>query len=56
MRLLPDVDVLENRWVQLALTLPVFLWIGWPIVGVVTVLQTLLMFSKLVRRHHGFKV
>jgi len=32
------------------------LWIGWPIVGVVTVVQTLLMFSKLVRRHHGFKV
>jgi len=24
-------DVLESRWVQLALTLPVFLWIGWPI-------------------------
>ncbi|QEW04751.1 glycosyltransferase family 2 protein [Microbacterium lushaniae] len=32
------------------------LWIGWPIVGVVTVLQTLLMFGKLIRRHHGFKV
>ena len=32
------------------------LWIGWPIVGVVTVLQTLLMFTKLVRRHHGYKV
>ncbi|HAN23943.1 MAG: glycosyl transferase [Microbacterium sp.] len=32
------------------------LWVGWPIVGVVTVLQTLLMFSKLVRRHHGYKV
>ncbi|MFM2721102.1 glycosyltransferase family 2 protein [Microbacterium mcarthurae (nom. nud.)] len=32
------------------------LWIGWPIVGVVTVLQTLLMFSKLVRRHHGYRV
>lgn len=32
------------------------LWIGWPIVGVVTVLQTLMMFSKLVRRQHGFKV
>lgn len=32
------------------------LWIGWPIVGVVTVLQTLLMFTKLVRRYHGFKV
>lgn len=32
------------------------LWIGWPIVGVVTVLQTLGMFFKLIRRHHGFKV
>ncbi|AOX45436.1 MULTISPECIES: glycosyltransferase family 2 protein [unclassified Microbacterium] len=32
------------------------LWIGWPIVGVVTVLQTVMMFTKLVRRHHGFKV
>jgi Cu+-exporting ATPase len=24
-------DVLENRYVQLALTLPVFFWVGWPI-------------------------
>ena len=24
-------DLLESRWVQLLLTLPVFLWIGWPI-------------------------
>ncbi len=24
-------DVLENPWVQLVLTLPVFLWVGWPI-------------------------
>ncbi|MFS0712970.1 glycosyltransferase family 2 protein [Microbacterium sp. 2P01SA-2] len=32
------------------------LWIGWPIVGVVTVLQTLLMFTKLVRRQNGYKV
>ncbi|SDG61417.1 glycosyltransferase family 2 protein [Microbacterium pygmaeum] len=32
------------------------LWIGWPIVGVVTVLQTLMMFLRLVRRQHGFKV
>jgi hypothetical protein len=32
------------------------LWVGWPIVGVVTVLQTLMMFAKLVRRQHGFKV
>ena len=32
------------------------LWIGWPIVGVVTVLQTLSMFFKLIRRQHGYKV
>ena len=32
------------------------LWIGWPIVGVVTVIQTLLMFFKLIRRHQGYKV
>lgn len=32
------------------------LWIGWPILGVVTVLQTLMMFTKLFRRQHGYKV
>jgi hypothetical protein len=32
------------------------LWIGWPIVGVVTVRQTLSMFFKLIRRQHGYKV
>ncbi|MFD1339483.1 glycosyltransferase family 2 protein [Microbacterium lemovicicum] len=32
------------------------LWVGWPIVGVVTVLQTLMMFTKLFRRQHGYKV
>ncbi len=32
------------------------LWIGWPIVGVVTVLQTLMMFTKLLRRQHGYTV
>lgn len=32
------------------------LWIGWPIVGAVTVLQTLSMFFKLIRRQHGYKV
>jgi hypothetical protein len=32
------------------------LWIGWPIVGVVTVLQTLMTFTKLLRRQHGYKV
>lgn len=32
------------------------LWVGWPIVGVITVVQTLSMFLKLVRRQLGFKV
>ncbi|GGH39785.1 glycosyltransferase family 2 protein [Microbacterium album] len=32
------------------------LWIGWPIVGVVTVVQTLFLFFKLTRRHHGYRV
>ncbi|WP_375385857.1 glycosyltransferase family 2 protein [uncultured Microbacterium sp.] len=32
------------------------LYIGWPIVGVVTVLQTLMMTTKLFRRQHGYKV
>ncbi|MEA9986502.1 MULTISPECIES: glycosyltransferase family 2 protein [Subtercola] len=32
------------------------LWIGWPALGVITVLQTLGMFGKLARRHRGYKV
>jgi biofilm PGA synthesis N-glycosyltransferase PgaC len=32
------------------------LWIGWPIVGVVTVLQTLEMVFTLLRRYQGYKV
>ncbi|WP_460776065.1 glycosyltransferase family 2 protein [Microbacterium sp. GXF7504] len=32
------------------------LWVGWPIVGVVTVLQTVLMLSKLFRRYQGYQV
>lgn len=30
--------------------------VGWPVLGVVTVLQTLSMFMRLLRRQHGFKV
>ncbi|MET4157249.1 glycosyltransferase [Agromyces sp. PvR057] len=44
-------------WTQLS---PVvqssILWAGWPVLGIITVLQTLSMFGKLVRRHHGYKV
>jgi len=32
------------------------LWIGWPILGVVTVLQTLIMFATLIKRHRGYRV
>jgi len=32
------------------------LWVGWPVLGVITVLQTLTMFMRLIRRQHGFKV
>ncbi|MFE1645866.1 glycosyltransferase family 2 protein [Microbacterium sp. P01] len=32
------------------------LWVGWPIVGIVTILQTVSMFTKLIRRQHGYKV
>ncbi|WP_394550936.1 hypothetical protein ACDF64_10130 [Agromyces sp. MMS24-JH15] len=32
------------------------LWAAWPVLGVITVLQTLGMFFKLLRRTHGYKV
>ena len=38
------------------MTQSAILWVGWPIVGVVTVLQTATMAFKLFRRHQGFTV
>ena len=32
------------------------LWVGWPVLGIVTVLQTLTMAFKLFQRHQGYKV
>ncbi|MEJ1089329.1 glycosyltransferase family 2 protein [Microbacterium sp. Mu-80] len=32
------------------------LWVGWPVVGLVTVAQTVLMIFKLLRRHQGYRV
>ena len=32
------------------------LWVGWPILGVITALQTLSMFASLARRHRGYRV
>ncbi len=44
-------------WLQLSpVVQSTVLWIGWPVLGVITVLQTLAMFGSLVRRHHGYKV
>lgn len=32
------------------------LWVGWPILGTITALQTISMFFKLIRRHRGYRV
>ena len=49
--------VLVVVWFQLAVVVQsTILWIGWPILGVITILQTLGMFVKLLRRHRGYKV
>ncbi|HSP51867.1 MAG TPA: glycosyltransferase family 2 protein [Cryobacterium sp.] len=44
-------------WLQLPVVAQsTVLWIGWPILGVTTVLQTLTMFFTLVKRHRGYRV
>jgi len=44
-------------WMQLPIVIQsTILWIGWPILGVTTVLQTLTMFFTLIKRHRGYKV
>jgi biofilm PGA synthesis N-glycosyltransferase PgaC len=44
-------------WLQLPIVVQSgILWIGWPILGVTTVIQTLTMFFTLTKRHHGYKV
>lgn len=51
------VAALAAVWFQLNPVIQSWiLWIGWPIVGIVTVSQTLMMLVKLLRRHQGFKV
>lgn len=32
------------------------LWVGWPILGVITAIQTLTMTASLLRRHRGYRV
>jgi len=44
-------------WLQLPVVIQsTILWIGWPILGVTTVLQTLTMFFTLIKRHRGYRV
>ncbi|MGP6175989.1 glycosyltransferase family 2 protein [Microbacterium sp. A196] len=44
-------------WMLLGpVTQSAILWIGWPVVGVVTVIQTVMMMFKLLRRHQGYQV
>lgn len=48
--------VLGYTWFQLpAMIQSSILWLGWPALYVVTILQTLVMAAKLVRRHRGYK-
>ncbi len=49
--------VLGWTWFQLpALIQSSILWLGWPVLYVVTIAQTIVMFAKLIRRQHGYKV
>lgn len=43
-------------WMLPVMVQSTILWVGWPVVGVITVVQTLSMFLKLMRRQHGYKV
>ncbi|CAN5175648.1 hypothetical protein BH11ACT5_BH11ACT5_00580 [soil metagenome] len=44
-------------WFQLSVVVQSsILWVGWPILGVITALQTVSMFLSLARRHRGYRV
>ena len=44
-------------WFQLSVVVQSsILWVGWPILGVITALQTLSMLVTLGRRHRGYRV
>lgn len=55
--LLVVVTGLAIAWTLLGpVTQSAILWVGWPLVGVVTVVQTVLMIFTLLRRNQGYKV
>jgi biofilm PGA synthesis N-glycosyltransferase PgaC len=44
-------------WFQLnTMVQSTILWIGWPILGAITAIQTFTMLLKLVQRQRGYKV
>jgi cellulose synthase/poly-beta-1,6-N-acetylglucosamine synthase-like glycosyltransferase len=43
-------------WFQLPILLQSsILWVGWPVLYVITILQTVFMVKRLFRRHHGYQ-
>jgi len=49
--------VLVLTWFQLSVMVQsTILWIGWPILGIITAIQTVTMIAKLMQRHRGYKV
>lgn len=51
------VAVMVAIWFQLSVVVQSsILWVGWPVLGIITALQTFNMFVKLIRRHRGYRV
>jgi len=51
------IIALVFTWFQLnAVVQSTILWIGWPILGVITAIQTVTMIASLLKRHRGYKV
>ncbi|MGV8880765.1 MAG: glycosyltransferase family 2 protein [Rhodoglobus sp.] len=51
------IVVLVFTWFQMAVVVQsTILWIGWPILAVITATQTFTMFLKLIRRERGYRV
>ena len=49
--------VLGYTWFQLPVLIQSsILWLGWPVLYVVTIAQTIVMVGKLFRRQRGYKV
>jgi cellulose synthase/poly-beta-1,6-N-acetylglucosamine synthase-like glycosyltransferase len=51
------VAVMVLAWFQLdPFMQSTILWIGWPVLGIITIIQTLSMAAKVLRRYRGYKV